>query len=340
MKSFFLTIGFLSAIFIASGQQKEIEIVAVSATNGIDSNCLPMGSCVYQTIRITNNDSVDVSDIPLVLNICDKHGVVLQTIYDILWGILQANSSQNLTFAQCYHIPEEKNYVVVVCATVDTNVYCDTLTECVDLDDIEVVDILNPLPIGHHNIGSEVNLEVQLVNNSISKTYQNVVVNAHIIDVYTSDVILQTVTINNFVPGTRICRFTPSYTVPSVSNYIIKVFIDNVDNYPFNDTLIRIQSTCLCLGITDYTRTDFALYQNIPNPANEITRIDYKIPTDGEVVFCVYNIAGQLLYTETVEAIAGKQSWELNTRTLANGIYYYSMTFNGEKLVKKMNIQR
>jgi hypothetical protein len=82
----------------------------------------------------------------------------------------------------------------------------------------------------------------------------------------------------------------------------------------------------------------FTLGQNIPNPANNRTRIDYSIPEVGEVVFHVHSVSGQLLYSRTIETASGKQSIELNTNTFAAGIYFYSIEYKGQRLVKRMMI--
>ncbi|MDR1183115.1 MAG: T9SS type A sorting domain-containing protein, partial [Bacteroidales bacterium] len=76
----------------------------------------------------------------------------------------------------------------------------------------------------------------------------------------------------------------------------------------------------------------------IPNPANSSTRINYSIPEAGEVIFHVHSVSGQLLYSQTIETVSGKQSIELNTSTFAAGIYFYSIEYKGQRLVKRMMI--
>ena len=80
--------------------------------------------------------------------------------------------------------------------------------------------------------------------------------------------------------------------------------------------------------------------QNIPNPAQDNTLITYHIPEDGQVIFTVYSITGQTLHIEKQDARSGKNNIEFNTISLANGIYYYSMEYKGERLVKKITIRK
>jgi hypothetical protein len=80
--------------------------------------------------------------------------------------------------------------------------------------------------------------------------------------------------------------------------------------------------------------------QNIPNPANNYTVVTYEIPVDGQAVFSIYTINGQLLFSQTVEAKSGLNTLELNIGNLAEGIYFYFLEFHGQRIVKKLNIDR
>lgn len=94
------------------------------------------------------------------------------------------------------------------------------------------------------------------------------------------------------------------------------------------------------VGIEESGSTACYLGQNIPNPANTSTLIPFSIPEAGNVSFEVVSITGQVLYKKDIQAQTGSNSIELNTETLSAGIYYYRIEFNGQRLVKKMTIQR
>ena len=132
--------------------------------------------------------------------------------------------------------------------------------------------------------------------------------------------------------------FTQSYTVPNDTVYRLTVYIDSYDNYPQNDTA-KITRYTESVGISSIGSTNvFTLGQNVPNPANKSTRIDYSVPDAGKVMFHVYSISGQLLYSRTIEASHGANSLELNTSTFAAGVYFYSMEYKGQRLVKQLII--
>jgi len=315
----------------------DISITASPNTNIATGSCFSKyDSTTTQVITITNKGNFDVQDIPVVLEI---HGNTVQYYYDTLWGVLQTGKSDKMTFAS-YNIPKNAIYSVRVRAILPCDVYSTdnthTIQECVDMEDIEVVSVVNPHKDTIGNVGDVVNLEVLVKNLSPSEIYSGVKIYAVVPD--GSGNITLNGTIDNFYPGDRKYTFTQPYTVPPVSNYSIKVYIDKVDNYPKNDTITETRQTNN--GIVLPKTSGFSMEQNVPNPAKNETRIAYSIPSDGQVIFTVYTVVGQVLHVEKRDSHSGDNEVEFNTINLSSGIYYYSMEYKGEKLVKKMTIRK
>ncbi|MDR3626399.1 MAG: T9SS type A sorting domain-containing protein [Ignavibacteriaceae bacterium] len=85
------------------------------------------------------------------------------------------------------------------------------------------------------------------------------------------------------------------------------------------------------------TITDFALFNNYPNPFNPTTLIEYQIPKDGYVSLKVYDVLGRLVRTlvdgyKTV----GKYSVSFDASKLASGIYIYELKSSNFSSIKKM----
>jgi hypothetical protein len=84
-----------------------------------------------------------------------------------------------------------------------------------------------------------------------------------------------------------------------------------------------------------------ALGQNIPNPASHLTLIPYYLPAQGNATLLVHDITGkQILAVDLEKQLSGLHSFELNTETLSPGMYFYTLTFNGERLTRRMVITR
>ena len=109
-------------------------------------------------------------------------------------------------------------------------------------------------------------------------------------------------------------------------------------------------------GVNDdnITVEDFELKQNFPNPFNPSTKISFVIPVSGIVKLKIYNILGiEIATLVNEEKPAGSYEVEFSTingflptgrhsasdgnaANLSSGIYYYSLTVNGNTKTKKM----
>jgi hypothetical protein len=314
----------------------DVEITLIKETS---SGCLDEGYPVNQRYTIKNNsNSVDLYNIPIRIEVEDGNGSWKETKYDTV-DVLLKGATRPLQFADAYTVPFSAggNYAVVAYAELD----CDInkinnnnrdIFECVTLGDIEMFKVLTPT--GDETAGASVSLKVQINNKSPMKQYNDVGIHAIISDGTRLD---GTVTL----PANQVTEytFTPSYTVPNVAEYTIKVFVDNQDYNAKNDTL-KPSYQPSGQGVWVVKNANFTLGQNIPNPAQNSTRIDYSVPEEGQVIFTVYTIAGQALFVEKRDAHSGKNDIKFDTQNLANGVYYYSMEYKGERLVKKMTIRR
>nr|MBC8344520.1 T9SS type A sorting domain-containing protein [Bacteroidota bacterium] len=93
-------------------------------------------------------------------------------------------------------------------------------------------------------------------------------------------------------------------------------------------------------GFSEFENNGFILNQNIPNPTTGITQIGYTVPTAGTIRFDLMNVLGQSMQSQEKTVMAGSHTLELYVGDLPAGVYYYSVIFEGRRLVKKMVINR
>jgi hypothetical protein len=93
------------------------------------------------------------------------------------------------------------------------------------------------------------------------------------------------------------------------------------------------------IGVDEYGFNGFMLWQNVPNPATGATSIMYQVPGDGKVLFELHNMFGQVIMTEAIDVTAGQHTFEVDVDPLSVGMYYYSVTFDGKRLTKKMLVR-
>jgi hypothetical protein len=89
--------------------------------------------------------------------------------------------------------------------------------------------------------------------------------------------------------------------------------------------------------LPDFLPKDFGLDQNYPNPFNPETKITYHLPESADVVLKVFNMLGQEVATlfDGLQP-AGTFVVPFSGANLANGIYFYSISANGFRDVRRM----
>jgi hypothetical protein len=320
-------------------------VVQVDKISSGNENCLTGESPVWQEVIITNTGNMDLSNIELILQI-DTGNLNLNsyvTIRETCTETILAGKNLTYAFKTSYSAPWYTTYY----AGVTAYLLCDSalangkdeIVECVDTKDLYIVNIDNPSS-ANDVVGTTVNVTATLRNRADNGLFSSSNVTVLVENSRREQTALFTETLPSIGTSATVSHtFTRSYTVPNDSVYYLTVYTNSQDNYPNNDTMtIRRETTTVSIE-TLKSIDGFTLYQNIPNPANSSTRIDYSIPEAGKVIFHVHSVSGQILYSESTEAASGKQSLELNTSTFASGIYFYSVEYKGQRLVKRMIVQ-
>lgn len=129
--------------------------------------------------------------------------------------------------------------------------------------------------------------------------------------------------------GTRMTK-NARYNKNTLSNSLVSLPVST----PYMMYKIRGKST---IGITEHTN-NFSLSQNFPNPFKDETSIAYNLKTPAKnVSLVVYNVAGVKMFekTQTNQGI-GRYTVEINNVDFASGMYFYSLTVDGNRITKKM----
>jgi hypothetical protein len=268
-------------------------------------------------------------------------------MYDLLketyTGTILAGDSISYSFTNSYTVPRMARFYLRAIAYIpcDSSMLNTTtaITECGDIDDLAVTEVINPPTNQQDIVGSTEQIIVSIENTSDNRRFSNVIVVALIEDENGEMIYSRMGNISVIEPSTiEQFTFSEPYTIPDKSEYYIRIYLANVDNYTDNDTLlIRRETNSVGIAPTGATNA-FTLGQNIPNPATNSTRIDYSVPEAGEVLFHVHSITGQLLYSQTIKATRGTNNIELNTSTFAAGVYFYSMEYKGRRLIRQLII--
>lgn len=88
--------------------------------------------------------------------------------------------------------------------------------------------------------------------------------------------------------------------------------------------------------------SDFVLEQNYPNPFNPETRIEFSLPKAGDISLVVYDVLGRSVRTLSSGSLtAGTHSVIWDSRndagaTVASGVYFYRLEYDGHATTRKM----
>jgi len=101
------------------------------------------------------------------------------------------------------------------------------------------------------------------------------------------------------------------------------------------------------VGTKDYVESELggsprlSLAQSYPNPATEMTRIEYALPTAGEVSLTVYDLAGRRVATLiSGEQTAGRHAVGWECADIPAGVYLYRLETSEGTLTKRAVISR
>jgi hypothetical protein len=125
--------------------------------------------------------------------------------------------------------------------------------------------------------------------------------------------------------------------------YVYNEWINNVPNVQslnpdFQGGSIALDSRTPTANLP----TEFALSQNVPNPFNPTTVVEYALPKDAQVNIAVYNVLGQHVKTLMNDMQrAGRQTvtWDGTDNSgssVASGVYFYKIRAGDFSDTKKM----
>ncbi len=82
------------------------------------------------------------------------------------------------------------------------------------------------------------------------------------------------------------------------------------------------------------------LNQNYPNPFDNTTRIEFYLPTPGDVRFFVMDELGRLIHQSEKFYSSGSQTITFGNGEISTGVYYYGIEKDGQRLMRKMVLKR
>lgn len=93
------------------------------------------------------------------------------------------------------------------------------------------------------------------------------------------------------------------------------------------------------LNADDFEQDGFAIGQNVPNPFNNSSYINYSLNESSDVSFTVVDMTGKtVMNIDKGTQAAGQHRIDLDATNFAEGVYFYTFTVGDKKVTKKMVI--
>ena len=88
------------------------------------------------------------------------------------------------------------------------------------------------------------------------------------------------------------------------------------------------------IGIQENNIT--TVFQNYPNPATTLTSFVINIEKPTNAIVTISNTLGQVISTQRENLKSGNNKITLDVSNLEVGIYFYTTSFNGNSITKRM----
>jgi hypothetical protein len=126
-------------------------------------------------------------------------------------------------------------------------------------------------------------------------------------------------------------------TYPIVINTLAVTSIGNFP-IPMSNYKIVVVDTSGS-GIANVNMEKFNVYQNSPNPFSFKTNILFTSPVAEIFQFIVYNLLGEVVYKQSVNANTGNNKIEFSAANLPSGIYMYKLNNKAQTITRRMIIE-
>jgi hypothetical protein len=112
------------------------------------------------------------------------------------------------------------------------------------------------------------------------------------------------------------------------------------DHDPINNNYVHLAISPVAVDIAENASPITDVSQNYPNPFNGKTYVNVNLSEGSDLTLEVYSVTGQKLSENNYgHRNAGTQTLAIDASSFTTGIYFYTITANGQKVTQKMVVE-
>ena len=325
----------------------ELSLATIPNDVGITSIISPIdstqsGSSISVEVEVTNFGTANQTSIPVSYTI-GNNPVVNETFTPSGSG-LAPNTTQQFTFTANYPSPGT-DYSICIQTNLTGDIYnqndkmCKSVHSTLAAIDVGVVSVIaSPTKVGTTDstgIANNNTVTIKIVNYGVN-------VQTSIPVSYTTSNVTKTGTWTGSLAlgDTATYIFTDKYKCGIGAYQLCATTILANDAGPSNDEYCNTYIGYDNVGFEDVYGIGFIVNQNEPNPAYGTVNISFVIPQSGEVHFDLKNDLGQIIKSNEETYSNGTNNMKVDVSTLSNGVYYYTIEFDGKRITRKMIVNQ
>ena len=149
---------------------------------------------------------------------------------------------------------------------------------------------------------------------------------------------------DRFYPDTAYCVLM-SGTPTQTGDFTLELYVTPYINYPLLGTLKgpqAVDNTSITIKVKGVTGVDLSearhleVFQNVPNPFSQSTRIGFYSPVRNKIDLEIYNILGELIHKESSVVNPGEHFFRFDGSELLPGSYLYLVRSDNSYLTRKL----
>lgn len=305
----------------------EILSPAISSTQGTNVNV---------SVKIVNFGLDTLKTIPVSYSI--NGGSPVNEVWSLTAPYLATGDTGTYTFTSGFVCPNT-NYTICVNVNVpndgasNNNQRCESIAVLAGPLDAGVIAIISPADTAGFGVMNNVTVRIKnFGSDPLSSVDVQYVVNGlnPVVETWNGAALAQ----NDSVDFT----FTNGFMTPFGGSFQLCAKTNLVGDLNTNN-----DQTCKSIitsNLVDVYANGLKLWQNQPNPASGNTLIKYEIPSGGQVNFNLRNTLGQSILQKSESHTAGIHSIELDASMLSNGVYFYTIEFDGYRMTRQMVVNK